>query len=136
MGSPDFDILQAVAAAQGSSEAVGAAAQATKLFGLLSASPAQRRAAGLRTVSPAQIRTLKAHGNTAEDWKQVWVGPGFDARRIERCDFLGTVVLSESAGNVEVEGVQFPAGLQHATISSCVIGKNALVATLGSFIKR
>ena len=127
MSIPKFDILKAVRSARETSEMVKAMAKAKSAFALLTASPARRRKAGYKPLTPAQIQQLSKLGNTAQDWKQVWVGAGFDPKRVSRCHFAGPALLSAFAGNLKVEGVSFPTGLSHATIAACVIGRNAFV---------
>ncbi len=127
MAVPTLDILQALEAARTDSELARGAREAKSLFDLLLAKPAALRKAGYRALTPAQIRLLEKLGNTAEDWKDVWVAAGFDPKRVQRCHFAGSALLSSFSGSVEVEGIRLPAGLSHCVLSSCVIGRNALV---------
>ncbi|MBI3333100.1 MAG: DUF4954 family protein [Candidatus Omnitrophica bacterium] len=127
MNAPNFNILRAVEAARGSSELVKGVAGAKSAFHLLSAAASSLKKGGFKPLSPVQIRALKAQGNRAEDWKKVRVGAGFDAARVVGCQFAGPVLLSGFSGSVEVDGVALPTGLSNSTLSSCVIGKNALI---------
>ncbi len=127
---PSVDVIQSVEAARKSSEFLKATAQAKSLYSLLTASPAAVRKAGFQPLTAAQIRTLQAQGNSSPDWKRIWAGPRFDPKRISRCTFLGAVFLSGCEGTVEVDGVEFPAGLSHATLSHCVVGRNVLIQNI------
>ena len=124
---PDFDVVKAVESALASSEFLKEVKRGKADFALLTSSPASRRKAGFKPLTPAQTRTLSKQGNTAEDWKSVWVGPGFDPKRVSRCHFAGPALLSGLAGTVNLEGVKFPSGLSHCTFASCVVGKNVFL---------
>ena len=124
---PTCDILQALETAQKTSELLRGVKKARAAFALLSAKPAVLRKSGFKPLAPAQIRVLEKQGNTAESWKDVWVGTGFDPKRVQRCHFAGPAVLSSFSGMVVVEGVSLSTGLSHSVLSSCVIGRNALV---------
>lgn len=127
MNPPKFDLLKALEAACSKSEAVIAAEKARNLFALLFAAPAKRQKAGYQPLTAAQLKVLQSQGNTAEDWKQVWVGKGFDPKRVNRCHFAGPVLLSSCSGTVSVEGAVLPTGLSHATLSHCVVGENVFI---------
>ena len=127
MGVPNHDLLKAVESARKSSELAHGVKKAREAASLLGGSSSALRKAGWKPLTPVQVRALEKQGNTAEDWKKVWVGPGFDPKRVGRCSFLGPNLLSACSGEVEVEGVRFPAGLQHATLASSVIGKDVLI---------
>ena len=127
MKTPGFDVLKAVEEARSSSELIQGVKAAKAAFTLLEAKPAEMKKAGWRPLSAAELKTLKAQGNTAEDWKSVWVGKGFDPKRVSRCSFTGPALLSACAGTVKVEGADLPAGLAHATLGWCVVGKDAVV---------
>ncbi len=127
MAVPARDVLKAVDSARSSSELIQGVKAAKAAFTLLDGKSADLRKAGYEPLSAAQAKALKAQGNTAEDWKQVWVGKGFDPKRVSRCHFAGPVLLSACAGTVKVEGMEFPTGLAHATLGWCAVGKNVLV---------
>jgi len=127
MSLPDHDILKAIQNARLSSDFVKEVAKAKAAFSLLSGPPSSLKKAGFKPLTPAQIRELERQGNTAQDWKKVWVGLSFDPKRVSRCHFAGPVLLSACTGEVEVEGVRFPTGLSHATLASCVVGRNVCV---------
>ncbi len=127
MAVPDHDLIKAVEAARSASELVKGTKAAKAAFALLLAKPADLKKAGYSPLTAAQLKTLKLQGNTADDWKKVFAGAKFDAKRVSRCHFSGTVLLSASAGTVEVEGVSFPTGLSHTTLVDTVVGKDAFV---------
>lgn len=127
MGVPTHDLLKALRAAQAGSELILGVKSARAAAALLSASPDALKKAGCKPLTSAQAKALERQGNTAEDWRKVRVGAGFDPRRVRRCHFIGPNLLSAFSGEREVEGAAFPTGLSHCTFSSCVIGRNALV---------
>ncbi len=127
MNRPNHDIVKALETARSASEVVKGVTHAKASFSLLSATPAQRRKAGYKPLTASQLKALKAQGNSAEDWKEVWAGSGFDPKRVSRCHFAGPVLLPSFTGTVSVEGILFPTGLSHATLSHCVVGANAFI---------
>jgi len=126
MGVPDHDILKAVESACSSSELIREVKAAKAAFTLLG-KPAELKKTGWRPLSASELKTLKAQGNAAEDWKSIWVGKGFDPKRVSRCNFVGPVLLSACAGTAQVEGVEFSTGLAHASLGWCVVGKNVVI---------
>ncbi len=127
MNVPNFDVVSDLKAAFSSSEVIQEIAKAKQAFSLLSSNAQTLRKAGFKPLTTGQAKILKAQGNTAQDWKAVWVHPKFDPRRVQRCHFAGPVLLSASAGQIEVEGVAFPTGLSHSVLSHCVVAREALV---------
>ena len=94
MNLPSVDVIKAASAALKSSELVQEVTRSRSLFSLLSSNPASLRKAGFQPLSSTQIRQLTAQGNSADDWKKVWVAKKFDAKRVNRCHFAGPVILS------------------------------------------
>ena len=127
MSVPDHDILKAVESARSSSELIRGVKAAKAAFTFLEAKPADLKKAGWKPLSASELKVLKAQGNCAEDWKRVWVGKGFDPKKVSRCHFAGPVLLSACAGSSKVDGVELPAGLAHSSLSWCVVGKNVVV---------
>ncbi len=127
MNLPDHDLLKALEKARSSSDLVKGVSKAKASYSLLTSTPARLKKAGYKPLTAAQLKQLKALGNTAENWKEVWAGAGFDPKRVNRCHFAGPVLLSSFAGTVAVEGTVFPTGLSHVTLAHCVVGKNAFV---------
>lgn len=127
MSVPNFDVVRAVSEATQTSEVVREVSKARTLFGLLAGKAAPLRKAGFKPLTPAQLKQLKAQGNTAQDWKEIWAGPRFDPKRVHRSHFIGPNLLSALSGEVQAEGVSFPAGISHATLSHTVVGQNVLI---------
>jgi len=127
MAVPNHDIVQAVETARNGSELIQGVKKAKAAFSLLTAKAPDLRKAGFKPLTPVQVKALENQGNTAEDWKTVWVGAGFDPKRVSRCHFIGPNLLSESSSKAEVDGVTFPTGLAHTTFSWSVIGKDVLI---------
>jgi len=127
MSVPNHDILKAVESARSSSELIQGVKAAKAVFTLLEAKPADLKKAGWKALSASELKVLKARGNTAEDWKRVWVGKGFNPKRVSLCHFAGPVLLSSCAGSAKVDGVELPTGLVRASLSWCAVGKNVVV---------
>ncbi|MBI3614989.1 MAG: DUF4954 family protein [Candidatus Omnitrophica bacterium] len=127
MSLPNYDVIKAVETARETSEFLKEIKEARSDFALLTASPALAAKAGFHPLTPAQIGALSKQGNTASDWKSVRAAKGFDPARVSNCHFAGPVLLSSFTGTVEVEGVEFPTGLSHSVLSSCVVGKNVFL---------
>ncbi|MBI3318005.1 MAG: DUF4954 family protein, partial [Candidatus Omnitrophica bacterium] len=122
-----YDVLKSLREARKGSEFLREVSRAKGAFSLLSSKREALSKAGFKPLSTAQLRTLEAQGNTAQDWKSVFVAAGFDPKRVSRCHFAGTVLLPSFSGTVEAEGVSFPTGVHHSTLSACVIGRDAFV---------
>ncbi len=122
-----FDVVKAIETARATSEVIKAVKSAKAFFELLTAPPARRRKAGFLPLTATQIRQLKAQGNSAEDWKLVWVASGFDAKRVFRCHFAGPVLCGAFDSTVKIDGASFPSGLSDSTLRLTVVGRNALV---------
>ena len=54
-----------------------------------------------RALTEREIDVLEANGCRAEDWATVTVAEGFDARRVLRTDFYGTVEIGAVSASVE-----------------------------------
>lgn len=131
MAVPKRDVLRAIEAVAGSSELVKAVRAAKKSYLTRAAKPAVLRKSGYKPLTPAQLRTLKSQGSSAEDWRQVWVGKGFDPKRVRGCRFEGSVLIGALDGTVKVDGVARPAGLESSTLASVVLGDNVLIRNVG-----
>lgn len=74
-----------------------------------------------RALTESEIDVLEANGCRAEDWATVTVAEGFDARRVLRTDFYGTVEIGAMTETVEVsKGFVKHSGIVNATCAMCV----------------
>src|SRR4051812_30539319 len=53
-----------------------------------------------RPLTADEVALLERQGNTADNWDQVRVADGFDARRVRHCQFHGDVTLGRFSGVV------------------------------------
>jgi hypothetical protein len=84
--------------------------------------------ASVRALYRDEIAQLERLGNCCADWSRVRVAEGFDWRKVRSSTFHGDIVLGRSTRLVQVvEGVDLPAGIEHATLSNCVIGPDVLI---------
>jgi hypothetical protein len=119
------DLLTEVAKAVGSSALVKDQEEIKKSFPDKSALFVDSK---LKALTKDQIKVLEGNLNSAEDWSQVRVAPGFDPRRVRECRFLGKVALGSFKGEAEVEtGIKVPTGLFRSFVSNCEIGNEATV---------
>lgn len=88
-----------------------------------------------RALTDREIDVLEANGCRAEDWAKVTVAEGFDARRVLRTDFYGTVEIGAQAETVEVsKGFVKHSGIVNATLRNVRVGDNCLVENVGNYI--
>jgi hypothetical protein len=82
----------------------------------------------LRALYRDEIDRLEQLGNSCPDWSRVLVADGFDCQKIRNSSFQGDIVLGRLTGHVLVpDGVELPAGIDHVTLSNCVIGHDVLL---------
>ena len=88
-----------------------------------------------RALTESEIDVLEANGCRAEDWATVTVAEGFDARRVLRTDFYGTVEIGAMTETVEVsKGFVKHSGIVNATLRNVRVGDNCLVENVGNYI--
>ena len=88
-----------------------------------------------RALTEREIDVLEANGCRAEEWATVTVAEGFDARRVLRTDFYGTVEIGAQAETVEVsKGFVKHSGIVNATLRNVRVGDNCLVENVGNYI--
>jgi Domain of unknown function (DUF4954) len=84
--------------------------------------------APLRALYRDEITQLESLGNSCIDWSRVRVAEGFDWRKVRHCSFHGDVVLGRFCRPVALaKGLELPAGIDHATLVSCVIGNDVVI---------
>jgi hypothetical protein len=82
----------------------------------------------VRALYRHEIRQLESLGNSCLDWSLVRVAEGFDWRKVRCCHLHGDIVLGQFTRLVSLaEGIQLPAGIDHATLVNCVIGNDVLI---------
>lgn len=93
--------------------------------------------ATFQPLDAAAISTLEQQGCSAADWSAVSVASGFDAGRVHRTQFTGTIRLGSLTGTVEVEGgVEIETGIRDVHLIRCEIGDDVLISRVGGHIAR
>ncbi len=78
----------------------------------------------LRPLGDSQRESLKRAGNRCPDWSGVRVTPGTDLSLIRGSRLIPPVSIDLEAGDVEIEGETFEAGIEDCSLRSCtVIGR-------------
>jgi hypothetical protein len=91
--------------------------------------------AEMRLLTEKEIQSLEQRGCTAEDWRRVSVGPGFDTDRVRDVSFFGRVEIGGNSGWIALDGVRRPCGIRHAVITDCRIGDDVFISRIGSSIR-
>lgn len=87
-----------------------------------------------RSLTATEIATLMANRCAADDWTLVSVEEGFVASRVEAVTFIGRVQIGRNDGTVQLDGLSRPAGIHHAAIADCQIGRNVFINRIGSLL--
>ncbi len=87
----------------------------------------EHRAAKSRSLTNAEINTLVANGNVAEDWKKIRATENFDPAFVIGNRFLGTIRLGGFKSSPATGWV----GVYHSTIKDCSLGENAHINRCG-----
>jgi len=86
-----------------------------------------------RTLTDAEITLLEAQGCRCENWQGVEVAEPFQADRIERVRFSGSVRIGTQAGAASFTGgLTRPAGLVDCAVHNCVIGNDVCISGVGN----
>ena len=88
-----------------------------------------------RLLTEHEIRVLKDHGCSAEDWTAINVGEDFSPEYIYYVDFYGEVNLGSFTKTIEISrGFYKHSGIRNATLRNCTIGDDCLIENIGSYI--
>lgn len=88
-----------------------------------------------RNLSPIEIETLKKQGCECENWREIEVKDGFDAKRVRDTVFSGRVKMGIFNIDMQDEaGLAKPVGIYSAVIHNCTIGNNVRISNIGEHI--
>ena len=86
----------------------------------------------LRALTAAEIETLTAQHNAAEDWSRVQVSPGFNPHKVVGSYFSGDVELGAFQKKVALEpGVFVGSGVYNCDLCNVTVGDDAHLANNG-----
>ena len=81
-----------------------------------------------RNLTTEEIATLKAQGNRAADWNDIFVTPDFDASLISGNLFCGKIYLGAITDGTVTDGdLALPEGISASTLRDCCIGDHCAV---------
>ena len=88
-----------------------------------------------RKLSAEEIALLEAAACTAEDWNEVEVAEGFDARCVRNVNFSGKIRLGSFGHIFELPGgVRRKAGIENACLHNVSLGDGCLVRNVNNYI--
>ena len=88
-----------------------------------------------RKLSAEEIALLEAAACTAEDWNEVEVAEGFDARCVRNVNFSGKIRLGSFGHVFELPGgVRRKAGIENACLHNVSLGDGCLVRNVNNYI--
>ncbi|MFH1707614.1 MAG: DUF4954 family protein [Planctomycetota bacterium] len=88
-----------------------------------------------KPLTEADIKTLAANGCRADDWKNVQVTEGFDARLVLNTTFKGTIRIGSLRGEWKtVDGLPAEALISGATLINVTVGNNCHIRNIGAGI--
>ncbi|MFN5335216.1 MAG: DUF4954 family protein [Bacteroidota bacterium] len=81
-----------------------------------------------RKLSKKEIKTLEKNGNSSDNWSNVLVKDGFNARQVVGCNFYGFIRIGNlDALCLEFHEINKAVGLYNSTIVSCDLGDNVAI---------
>jgi len=88
-----------------------------------------------RPLTQTEISDLEMQGCQADNWGTIFVKAGFDAMRMQRVRFVGSIRLGAFNGMVDFPGgLMLPSGISNACLFNCDIGDNVFISGPGSMI--
>jgi hypothetical protein len=88
-----------------------------------------------RKLTPEEIEVMEASGCRSESWDKVHVGEGFDARRIHRAVFSGSVRIGSTTGEKMLPGgLAMGTGISNAVLHNVHIGDEVLIMNVERYI--
>jgi len=88
-----------------------------------------------RALTAKEIEQLIRQGCNCKDWSKLEVAEGFEAGRIKSTAFSGSIKLGAFDKEISLfGGISRPTGISNAVICNCVIGDNAYINNVGSYI--
>jgi hypothetical protein len=81
-----------------------------------------------RKLTSTEIKILKQHANTSDDWSKILVAEPFNPELIRNCMFYGLVRIGKLLPYyMEYNNLRLPVGLYNSTIISSDIGDNVVI---------
>ncbi|HKJ43403.1 MAG TPA: DUF4954 family protein [Sunxiuqinia sp.] len=88
-----------------------------------------------RKLSKAEIAILEQRNSFADDWNNVEVKEGFDAKKVHSCQFSGRVRIGKLDETMIFFGqVEKNCGLYNAHIHNCTLGDNVFINQVKNYI--
>ena len=88
-----------------------------------------------RSLTEQEIKQLQAQYCTADDWTNIQVKEGFDARYIQDAHFSGRIRLGVFEREFELPGgVKVHSGIMHAMVHNCEVGDNCHLYNIHNYI--
>lgn len=81
-----------------------------------------------KKLSKKEIKTLEKNGNTCDNWSNILVKDGFNAKQVIGCNFFGYIRIGNlDALCLEFHEIKKAVGIYHSTIVSCDLGDNVAI---------
>lgn len=88
-----------------------------------------------RKLTQAEIQQLEINNSSADNWDNIQVKNGFDAKRVYACHFSGENRIGVLAGSMTFFGqLERPCGLYHAHFHNCTIGDDVYINQVKNYI--
>lgn len=88
-----------------------------------------------RRLTPKEIEQLRIQSCAAEDWNNIEVADGFDARYVQRVRFSGHIRLGKFEKEFTLPGgIKKHSGVYSATLHSVIVGDNCLIENIKNYI--
>ncbi len=88
-----------------------------------------------RNLRESEILHLVHNGCRADDWSNVSVTDGFDAKRVRNVEFSGTIKLGKLNKIFHLEGgVTVKSAIENARLHNCEVGDDVYIADIANYI--
>ena len=88
----------------------------------------QNSAQKYKPLTAAQIAILQSNNNQSDNWNNVLVSKGFNARLVKNCNFFGLIRMGDlQEACHEFHDFSMPVGIYNSTIISCDLGDNVCI---------
>jgi NDP-sugar pyrophosphorylase family protein len=88
-----------------------------------------------RNLTKEEVDTLLQQNCTCENWEDVEVREGFDARHVRNTTFTGKIKLGVFNKIYTLEGnIRRHSGITNATLHNCIIGDNVYIGKINGYI--
>jgi hypothetical protein len=93
--------------------------------------PEAPRAADLQPPDDPTRRALERAGNSSPDWSGVRISPRTDPSLIRNCRLIPPVSIDLEAGDLELDGEAFTAGMDACTLRGCTVSGRVRLSDVG-----